>query len=206
MIHERRLVEFFFDYGSPFSYLADTQLPEIAARVGASITHRPMLLGAVLKATGNSSPMAVPAKARYMGRELERWAKRYGVPFRPNPFPFLRNTLRLMRGAVASRGLGIFERYHPAVFAASWADALDLGDDEVFRSVLRRAGVDASELFRAIDEQSTKDELRRATEIAVERGVLGAPTFFVDDEMFWGNDRLDWVERALGMPEQERTR
>jgi 2-hydroxychromene-2-carboxylate isomerase len=206
MIHDRRLVEFFFDYGSPFSYLADTQLPEIAARVGASITHRPMLLGAVLKATGNSSPMAVPAKARHMGRELERWAKRYGVPFQANPFPFLRNTLRLMRGAVASRGLGVFERYHPAVFAASWADALDLGDDEVFRSVLRRAGVDASELFRAIDEQSTKDELRRATEIAVERGVFGAPTFFVDDEMFWGNDRLDWVERALGMPEQERTR
>jgi 2-hydroxychromene-2-carboxylate isomerase len=197
MIHDRRLVEFFFDYGSPFSYLADTQLPEIAARVGASITHRPMLLGAVLKATGNSSPMAVPAKARHMGRELERWAKRYGVPFQANPFPFLRNTLRLMRGAVASRGLGVFERYHPAVFAASWADALDLGDDEVFRSVLRRAGVDASELFRAIDEQSTKDELRRATEIAVERGVFGAPTFFVDDEMFWGNDRLDWVERAL---------
>jgi 2-hydroxychromene-2-carboxylate isomerase len=206
MIHERRLVEFFFDYGSPFSYLADTQLPGIAAQVGASITHRPMLLGAVLKATGNSSPMAVPAKARHMGRELERWAKRYGVPFQPNPFPFLRNTLRLMRGAVASRRLGVFERYHPAVFAASWADALDLGDDEVFRSVLRRAGVDADELFRAIDEQSTKDELRRATEIAVERGVFGAPTFFVDDEMFWGNDRLDWVERALGLPEQEQTR
>jgi 2-hydroxychromene-2-carboxylate isomerase len=206
MIHERRFVEFFFDYGSPFSYLADTQLPGIAARVGASITHRPMLLGAVLKATGNSSPMAVPAKARHMGRELERWARRYGVPFRPNPFPFLRNTLRLMRGAVASRRLGVFERYHPAVFAASWTDTLDLGDDEVFRSVLRRAGVDADELLRAIDEQSTKDELRRATEIAVERGVFGAPTFFVDDEMFWGNDRLDWVERALGMPEQERTR
>jgi 2-hydroxychromene-2-carboxylate isomerase len=206
MIHERRFVEFFFDYGSPFSYLADTQLPGIAARVGASITHRPMLLGAVLKATGNSSPMAVPAKARHMGRELERWAKRYGVPFRPNPFPFLRNTLRLMRGAVASRRLGVFERYHPAVFAASWADGLDLGDDEVFRSVLRRAGVDADELSRGIDEQSTKDELRRATEIAVERGVFGAPTFFVDDEMFWGNDRLDWVERALGMPGQERTR
>ena len=198
MIRERCFVEFFFDYGSPFSYLADTQLPGIAARVGTAITHQPMLLGAVLKATGNSSPMAVPAKARHMGRELERWAKRYGVPFRPNPSPFLRNTLRLMRGAVASRRLGVFERYHPAVFAASWADALDLGDDEVFRSVLRGARVDADELFRAIEEQSTKDELRRATEVAVERGVFGAPTFFVDDEMFWGNDRLDWVERALG--------
>ena len=205
MTQSGRFVEFFFDYGSPFSYLADTQLPGIATRAGAAITHRPMLLGAVLKATGNSSPMTVPAKARHMGRELERWAKRYGVPFRPNPFPFLRNTLRLMRGAVASQRLGVFERYHPAVFAASWADALDLGDDEVFRSVLRRAHFDADEIFRAIDEQSTKDELRRATEIAVERGVFGAPTFFVDDEMFWGNDRLDWVERALGAGTEVRT-
>ena len=195
---DRPVVEFFFDYGSPFSYLADTQLQGIAARTHASIVHRPMLLGAVLKATGNSSPMTVPAKARHMGRELERWAKRYGVPFQLNPFPFLGNTLRLMRGAVASRTRGVFDRYHHAVFAASWADALNLGDDEVFRAVLRRAGVDADELFRSIDEQNTKDELRRATEVAVERGVFGAPTFFVGDEMFWGNDRLDWVEEALG--------
>jgi 2-hydroxychromene-2-carboxylate isomerase len=191
-------VEFYFDYGSPFSYLADTQLQGLAARAGASIIHRPMLLGAVLKATGNSSPMTVPAKARYMGHELERWATRYGVRFQPNPFPFLRNTLRLMRGAVASRAHGVFDRYHHAVFAASWADALDLGDDGVFRAVLGRAGVDADELIRSIDEQGTKDALRRATQEAVERGVFGAPTFFVGDEMFWGNDRLDWVEHALG--------
>lgn len=199
MAHDNRpTVEFFFDYGSPFSYLADTQLDGIAARTSASIIFRPMLLGAVLKATGNSSPMVVPAKARHMGRELERWAKRYGVPLQPNPFPFLRNTLGLMRGAVASQTCGVFDRYHRAVFAASWADALDLGDDEVFCAVLRRAGVDADALRRLIDEQSTKDDLRRATEVAVERGVFGAPTFFVGDEMFWGNDRLDWVEHALG--------
>jgi 2-hydroxychromene-2-carboxylate isomerase len=192
MTRENRCsVEFFFDYGSPFSYLADTQLPAVAARTGASIVHRPMLLGAVLKSTGN-------AKARHMARELERWAKRYGVPFRPNPFPFRGNTLRLMRGAIASQALGVFESYHRAVFAAAWGDPLDLGDEEILRALLRRAAIDPDELFRAIDEQSTKDELRRQTEAAVERGVFGAPTFFVGDEMFWGNDRLDWVERALG--------
>jgi 2-hydroxychromene-2-carboxylate isomerase len=195
--NERSLAEFFFDYGSPFSYLADTQLAGIAARTGASIVYRPMLLGAVLKATGNASPMAVPAKGRYMGRELERWAKRYGVPFQPNPFPFLGNTLRLMRGAVASQQCGFFDRYHPAVFSAAWADRKDLGDEAVFREVLQHAGVDADELSRSIDEQGTKDQLRGATEIAIQRGVFGAPTFFVGEEMFWGNDRLDWVERAL---------
>ena len=195
---ERPTVEFFFDYGSPFSYLADTQLPGIAARTGAAIVHRPMLLGAVLKATGNASPMAVPAKGRYMGRDLERWAKRYGVAFERNLFAFLGNTLRLMRGAVASQKLGVFGRYHPAVFSAAWGNPSDLGNEEVFRSLLERAGIDVGAFLRAIDEQSTKDELRRATELAVERGVFGAPTFFVGDEMFWGNDRLDFVERALG--------
>ncbi len=193
-----RELEFFFDYGSPFSYLADTQLSGIAARSGASVVHRPMLLGAVLKATGNASPMTVPAKGRYMGRELERWASRYGVRFQANPFPFLGNTLRLMRGAVASQRLGVFDRYHPAIFAAAWADRQDLGDDAVFRAVLGHAGVDADALARAIDEQATKDQLRGSTEVAVERGVFGAPTIFVGAEMFWGNDRLDWVERALG--------
>jgi len=192
-----RDVEFFFDYGSPFSYLADTQLAGIGGRTGAAIVHRPMLLGAVLKATANASPMTVPAKGRYMARELERWARRYGVPFQANPFPFLGNTLRLMRGAVASQRLGVFDRYHPAIFAAAWANREDLGDDAHRRAVLERAGVGADELARAIDEQATKDQLRGATEMAVERGVFGAPTFFVGDEMFWGNDRLDWVERAI---------
>ena len=196
-VDDRHLVEFLFDYGSPFSYLADTQLPAIAARTGASIVHRPILLGAVLKATGNASPMTVPAKARYMGRELERWAKRYGVAFQPNPFPFLRNTLRLMRGAIASQKLGVFERYHRAVFAAAWGDPLDLGDDEIVRVLLRRAAIDSDELFRLLDDLSTKDELRRTTEEAIGRGVFGAPTFFVGHEMFWGTDRLAWVERAL---------
>ncbi len=193
----RPLVEFYFDYGSPFSYLADARLPGIAARTGAAIVYRPMLLGAVLKATGNASPMTVPAKARYMGRDLERWAKHYGVTFERNPFPFLGNTLRLMRGAVASRKLGVFDRYHPAVFSAAWGNPVDLGDDAAFRAVLLGAGIDAAELFPAIDDPSTKDELRRATELAVERGVFGAPAFFVGDELFWGNDRLDFVERAL---------
>lgn len=193
----RRIVEFHFDYGSPFSYLADAQLPGIAARTGAAIAYRPMLLGAVLKATGNASPMTVPAKARYMGRDLERWAKDYGVPFERSPFPFLANTLRLMRGAVASRKLGVFDRYHPAVFSAAWGHPVDLGDDATFRAVLLGAGIDAAELYRAIDDPGTKDALRQATELAVERGVFGAPTFFVGDDMFWGNDRLDFVERAL---------
>jgi 2-hydroxychromene-2-carboxylate isomerase len=192
-----RSVEFFFDYGSPFSYLADTQLADLEKRTEATVVYRPMLLGAVLKATGNASPMAVPAKGAYMGLELKRWAERYAVPFRANSFPFRSNTLRLMRGAVASQRLGVFRAYHRAVFPAVWGEPLDLGDDAAFRSLFEQAAIDPQGLLEAIEAQETKDELRRSTEEAVRRGVFGAPTFFVDNEMFWGNDRLTFVEQAL---------
>jgi 2-hydroxychromene-2-carboxylate isomerase len=195
-------LEFFFDYGSPFSYLADTQIPTIARRTGAAISYRPMLLGAVLKATGNSSPMAVAAKGSYLGRELDRWAKRYGVPFAANPFSFRSNTLRLMRGATASQRLGTFEPYQRAVFHAVWGQPEDLGEDAVFRRLLADAGIDSERLLRTIDEDATKSALRRTTDEAVERGVFGAPTFFVGEQMFWGNDRLDWVEDALRRSER----
>jgi 2-hydroxychromene-2-carboxylate isomerase len=192
-----RSVEFFFDYGSPFSYLADTQMAGLEKSTGKTVVYRPMLLGGVLKATGNASPMAVPAKGAYMSLELKRWAERYGVPLQANPFPFRSNTLRLMRGAVASQRLGVFRAYHRAVFPAVWGEPLDLGDEAVFRGVTERASIDPQGLLDAIEAQETKGELRRSTEEAVRRGVFGAPTFFVGDEMFWGNDRLTFVEQAL---------
>jgi 2-hydroxychromene-2-carboxylate isomerase len=192
-----RSVEFFFDYGSPFSYLADTQMAKLGTRTGATTVYRPMLLGAVLKATGNASPMAVAAKGAYMALELRRWAERYGVRFAPNPFPFRANTLRIMRGAVASQKLGVFPAYHRAVFSAVWCEPIDLGNEAVFRKRVEEAGIDSPKLLEAIEAQETKDELRRSTEDAVRRGIFGAPTFFVGDEMFWGNDRLAFVEEAL---------
>ncbi|HEV8713661.1 MAG TPA: 2-hydroxychromene-2-carboxylate isomerase, partial [Candidatus Binatia bacterium] len=131
-------VAFFFDYGSPFSYLADTQLTALARRTGATVVYRPMLLGAVLKETGNTSPMTVPAKGRYMGVELQRWAKHYGVPFVANKF-FPINTLRLMRGAVAAQREGCFAEYHRALYAAFWVDNATLGEPDVIRSVLGKA-------------------------------------------------------------------
>lgn len=190
-------VEFLFDYGSPFSYLASLQIEGFAKRNNATIAYTPILLGAVLKATGNASPMTVPAKGRYMATELRRWATRYGVPFKPNPHSFLSNTLRLMRGAVAAQKIGFFPIYHRTIYRSVWAESQDLGDEAVLRKLLAQAGVPVTELITAAERQDVKDALRYNTERAVERGVFGAPTFFVGDEMFWGNDRLDFVEEAL---------
>ena len=189
-------VEFFFDYGSPFSYLADTQLAALARRSGATVVYRPMLLGAVLKATGNASPATVPAKGRYMGVELQRWARHYGVPFAGNKF-FPINTMRLMRGAVAAQQVECFAEYHRAIYPPFWVDGENLGELEVIRAVLGKAGLDADRILARIEEPDVKEQLRLNTEEAVRRGVFGAPTFFVGEEMFWGNDRLTFVEETL---------
>jgi 2-hydroxychromene-2-carboxylate isomerase len=189
-------LEFFFDYGSPFSYLADSQLEGLAERTGAVVSYRPMLLGGVFKETGNSSPISIEAKRKYMNADLERWAKHYGVPALHNQhFPI--NTIRLMRGAIAAQRSGVFAAYHRAIFDAFWRDGLNLGDAAVVRGVLERAGLDAVRLAAASEEHAVKDALRVATETAVARGAFGAPTFFVGDQMFWGNDRLLFVEQAL---------
>jgi 2-hydroxychromene-2-carboxylate isomerase len=191
-------LEFFFDYGSPYSYLADSRLPALAERTGAEIAYRPMLLGGVFKATGNQSPAVQPCEAKraYGFLELRRWVAHMGVRFAGNPhFPI--DTLLLMRTAVAAQRAGVFEPFHRAVYPAFWAEGENLGEPEVVGRVVEKAGIDARALLEAAASPDVKAELRATTEEAVARGAFGAPTFFVGDEMFFGNDRLDFVERAL---------
>ncbi|MDZ5111432.1 2-hydroxychromene-2-carboxylate isomerase [Pseudomonas putida] len=194
----RNTVDFFFDLGSPASYLAWTQLPDLCARLGATLRYRPMLLGGVFQATGNASPVMIPAKGRYMFTDLARFAARYGVPLEwPPGFPI--NTLTLMRGAVGTqlRSPERFEALLAVLFNGLFAQRRNLGDSAILDDTLRQGGFDP-QTFRALAaDDEVKAALRLATEEAVERGVFGAPTCFVGDEMFFGQDRLDFVEEAL---------
>ncbi len=191
-----RTLEFYFDYGSPYSYLADTQVEAIARRTGATLVRKPMLLGGVFKATGNHSPAELAQKSAWSGFDMPMWARHYGVPFQRNPF-FPVNTLALMRGAAAAQLDGLFERYHPAVFKAMWVEGRNLNDMKEVAAVLTAAGLDAPKFGARIQDQDVKDRLKATTEEAVARGVFGAPTCFVDKMMFFGNDRLPFVELAL---------
>ena len=191
-----RTLEFYFDYGSPYSYLADTQVEAIARRTGATLQRRPMLLGGVFKATGNASPMTVELKSKWSASDMPMWARHYGVPFQRNPF-FPVNTLALMRGAAAAEIDGTFERYHPALFKAMWVDGRNLNDIREVAAVLAAAGLDPQKFGNRIQDQDVKDRLKATTDEAVARGVFGAPTSFVGDMMFFGNDRLPFVEMAL---------
>ena len=193
-----KTVEFFFDVGSPASYLAWTQLPGLCATAGATLVYRPMLLGAVFQATGNASPVAVPAKGKHMLVDLQRCAQRHGVPLKHNPhFPV--NTLTLMR-AIAGVQRRLPERFDEllrAVFTAMWVGEHNLNDPAVAARVLADAGFDAAQIVALAGDADVKAALRATTEEAVARGVFGAPTMFVGAQMFFGQDRLDHVRDAL---------
>jgi 2-hydroxychromene-2-carboxylate isomerase len=191
-------LEFYFDVGSPAAYLAWTQMPRLAAETGATVQYRPFLLGGVFQATGNRSPMEVPAKGRYMHDDLDRHAARYGVAYRHNPhFPI--NTLTLMRGAIGLQ-MRQPERllpYGDAVYRAIWVEGRNMGEPSEVGAVLQQAGFDAQALLALAQDPEVKDRLKAVTQEAVARGVFGAPTFFVGDTMFWGQDRLDFVKEQL---------
>lgn len=191
-------VDFYFDVGSPAAYLAYQQLPGICKEAGAAIAWKPVLLGGVFQATSNQSPMMVPAKGSYMLDDLGRFAKRYGCAFNHNPhFPI--NTLMLMRGAAGLqlREPARLDDYLRAVFKAIWVDGKNMNDPQVVGAVLQEAGFDPAAFMALVGDAQVKDRLKATTQEAVERGVFGAPAFFVDGTLYWGQDRMDFVREAL---------
>ncbi len=194
----KKTVDFYFDFGSPAAYLAYTQLPKLRADTGAKVVMKPILLGGVFQATGNRAPISVPLKGSYLFVDLTRYAKRYGVPLVMNPF-FPINTITLMRADVGLglRGDSRLEAYRAAMFRAIWIDRQNLNDPATVAAVLTAAGFDAAEIMAMVADPSVKDALKVATQAAVDRGIFGAPTFFVGEEMFWGQDRLDFVREAF---------
>ena len=191
-------LEVFWDVGSPYAYLAITQLDGLRERTGAEIERIPFLLGGVFKASGNSAPIEIPPKARYLASDLRRWARDYGVEMKlPGETPFPISTVLPMRVAVAARRVGAGDRYCDAVFRAYWAEGRDVSEPAVLADVCRDVGLDPEQMLQQTQKQDVKDELRAASDQAVARGAFGAPTFFVGDEMYWGNDRLPQIEDHL---------
>ena len=149
-------------------------------------------MGAIMKNVGNAGPLSIQSKAAYNIAEFQRWAKRYGVPAKFSPhFPF--NTIRIVRGAIAAQLCGRFLEFHSAAFRAIWEQGQDLSKEEALRGLLEQAGIDPT----LIEGDDIKNRLRANVDEAVSRCAFGVPTFFVNGEMFWGNDRLDFVEEAL---------
>ena len=192
-----KTVDFYYDFGSPTAYLAYKRLQQFLAQYDFTLNYKPILLGGVFKATGNTTPVAVPAKGKYMmEHDLPRFAQRYGVPLNFNPhFPI--NTLGLMRGAIAAERLDCLARYIDVVYDAVWVAGENMGEPEVIARVLTAADLDSEALMTLSQDPEVKAELIKNTEEAAERGAFGAPTMYVEGEMYFGQDRLDFVEEAL---------
>jgi len=190
--------DYYFDFGSLATYLAHTQMDKIKAETGASPVYLPMLLGAVFKATGNASPASVPAKGKYIFVDFKRFADNYGVPLKTNPFfPIITTTLMRMLTGLQMRSDARVHEFMDTIFKAIWVDAMNLNAPEVVDQVLREAHFDPVEILQLANEQATKDRLKDITTQAVDRGVFGAPTFFVGQDMFWGQDRIEQLKVAL---------
>jgi 2-hydroxychromene-2-carboxylate isomerase len=194
-------VEFLFDFGSPNAYLSHLVIPAIEKRQGVKFDYVPVLLGGAFKLTNNRSPAESNAgirnKPEYQQLETERFIRRHGITrYRMNPhFPV--NTLAIMRGAVAARKLGIFERYVDEIYRHMWAEPKKLDDPAVLRAALIESDLPADRLFELVQAKEVKDELMAETQRAVDRGTFGSPTFFVDGEIYFGKDRLRDVEEAI---------
>ena len=195
-----RSLELFFDFSSPFAYFGATQAEALAARTGATLTWRPMFLGGLFKTIGQSNvPLATwsTAKQRYYAKDMERWAAYYGVPFKwPTRFPM--NTIKAMRCQLALEGTAPAAAFRDATFRAFWGEDRDISDDAVLGELLTGAGADASAVLARTQTPEIKQGLIAATDQAAARGVFGAPTWIVGgEELFWGQDRIALVERAL---------
>jgi len=194
-------VEFHFDFGSPNAYLSHLVIPEIEKRTGAKFEYVPVLLGGVFKMTNNRSPAqslaGIKNKPEYERLEMTRFIKRHGITrFQSNPF-FPVNTLMMMRGAIAARSLGVFERYVDEMYRNMWEEPKKMDDVDVFRAALDEAGLPTSKIVELIETKPVKDELIENTNRSVERGTFGSPTFYVGNEIFFGKDRLRDVEEMI---------
>lgn len=194
-------LEYHFDFASPNCYYSHKVIPEIEERTGETFDYFPILLGGVFKVTNNRSPMeqfaGVRNKSEYNAIETERFVRKHGITdFRMNPhFPV--NTLHLMRGAVFAKGQDYFERYVDAMFSCMWEQGLNMSDPEVIAGALGDAGLPAQDIVAGSQDPEVKMVLIENSNASVERGCFGAPTFFVNDEMFFGKDRLRDVEEEI---------
>jgi 2-hydroxychromene-2-carboxylate isomerase len=194
-------VEFHFDFGSPNAYLAHLVIPGIVARTGVPFEYVPVLLGGVFKATNNVSPAVslkdIRNKGEYTQLETRRFLKQHGITrYAPNPY-FPVNTLQIMRGAVAAKRLGVFERYVDEVYRHMWAEPKKMDEPDVIQAALEGSKLPAAEIIALMQDQGVKQELIANVERSVAKGTFGSPTFFVGDEIYFGKDRLRDVEEEI---------
>jgi 2-hydroxychromene-2-carboxylate isomerase len=201
MAKPQPVLEFWYEFASTYSYPAAMRIERLAQAAGVSVRWRPFLLGPIFGAAGwQDSPFNIyPAKGRYMWRDIERICESEHLPLKLPPVRFPQNGLKAARLALIGEKEGWIMEFSRAVFAANFAEQKDISDDAVLRGILEKLGVNRVALTAA-NTDANKAALRAQTDEAAARGIFGAPSFMIGDELFWGNDRLAdaiaWAKRA----------
>ena len=191
-------IDFYFDFSSPYGYFAASRIDDIAARHGRAVTWRPILLGAVFKVTGQQPLPTIPLKGDYAKIDLDRSARLFGLPFKlPTRFPIASTAPSRAFYAVTDRDAALAKRLAFALYQAYFGDDRDISSPEVTIDVASGLGIDKDLMAGALNDTAVKDRLRREVEAALGRGVFGSPYIVVDDEPFWGSDRLEQIEKWL---------
>jgi 2-hydroxychromene-2-carboxylate isomerase len=187
------MVEFWYEFASTYSYPAAMRVARLADAAGVSVRWRPFLLGPIFGAQGwNDSPFNIyPVKGAYMWRDLARICAKEAIPLKLPPFRFPQNGLKAARLALVGEKEGWIAEFSRAVYVANFGEERDITDDDLLRSLLTRAGADADKAMAAANAPENKAALKVQTDEAIARGIFGAPSFTVGDELFWGNDRLE---------------
>lgn len=191
-----RTIRFYFDFISPFAYLANVRLPGLARKYGARIDYHPIDIMYAKLAAGNFGPStrSIPAKARYIRQDRLRWAARYGVPMND---PKQLRAPRLNSGVFHAARTGVAEAYVSAAFHQVWGLGGDPDDDMLLTAVARELKWEPAAFLAYVNSAEARREYQESQRQAHERGVFGAPTMTVGEEMYWGNDRLDFLEEHL---------
>lgn len=191
-------IDFYFEFASPYGYLASTRIETLAERHGRTVAWYPIMLGAAFKETGARPLAHMPLKGPYLRRDVPRFARLLGVPFKEPPI-MPANSLAASRAFVwlAPDDAGLAKELAKAVFHAHWGEGRDISEAGQVADIAGSLGIDRAALLEAVAEPRIKDRLKEQTQAAIERGVFGSPFIIVDGEPFWGADRLDQVERWL---------
>lgn len=189
-------VEFYYDFSSPYTYIASERIEKVVLDNGGTIEWKPFLLGGVFNEIGSTPAVQIDNKIKYLRQDTQNCAHYYGIPFNyPEVFPL--NSVRSMRGAFAASEQNKLVEYNHLMFREYFVEGKDLSRPEILGESVAAIGIDPGWFLARIAEQDIKDMLRDETNGAIERGVFGAPTIFVDDKMYWGSDRLDFLDRYL---------
>ena len=194
-------VDFIFDFASPNAYFCHKLIPIIENRTDVSFNYIPCLLGGIFKLSGNQPPFMafadIPNKNAYQMIEIERFVKQHELTkyqFNSN-FPI--NTVQIQRGSIAAQELNVFDQYLDVVITAMWEDNKNLNDLDILKATLNENNMDVEAIFNIVNSQECKDRLIANTSAAVERGAFGVPTFFLDDQIFFGKDHLYQLEEYI---------